>query len=126
MKTIIAGSRDITDYALLEQVIQESGFDITTVLCGLARGVDMLGNQYANRHRLGIMYFKADWSTYGKSAGYRRNVEMSNNAEACIILWDGISKGTKHMIDIAINKNLHLYVYNTRIAKGTIVSRIGA
>ncbi len=31
MKTIIAGSRTITDFSLVEQAITESGFEITKV-----------------------------------------------------------------------------------------------
>jgi len=47
MKVIIAGSRTCTDYSLLEEAIRESGFEITTVLCGGAKGADILGKQWA-------------------------------------------------------------------------------
>ena len=43
MKTIIAGSRSITDIQLLYDAIRESGFQITEVVCGEARGADRLG-----------------------------------------------------------------------------------
>lgn len=43
---------------------------------------------------------------YGKSAGYKRNSEMAEIADALIAFWDCSSKGTKDMIDIAKNKNL--------------------
>ena len=41
MKTIIAGSRDIVDYKIVEKTIINSGFNITTVISGTARGVDI-------------------------------------------------------------------------------------
>ena len=43
----------------------------------------------------------ADWNKHGKSAGYRRNEEMAKVADACICFWDGVSKGTMHMINLA-------------------------
>ena len=48
-----------------------------------------------------IKYFPADWNTYGKSAGFVRNIEMAENATALIAFWDGKSSGTKHMIETA-------------------------
>jgi uncharacterized protein YaaQ len=39
MKVIIAGSRNITDYQQVVQVVRDSGFRITEVVSGGARGV---------------------------------------------------------------------------------------
>jgi hypothetical protein len=43
VRTIIAGSRSITDPAIVGAVIAASGFEITEVVCGMAEGVDKLG-----------------------------------------------------------------------------------
>lgn len=43
MKTIIAGSRWITDAALVYRAIDLSGFDITEVVSGASCGVDTIG-----------------------------------------------------------------------------------
>ncbi len=45
MKTCIAGSRAVTDPALVEQAIAECGWTVTSVVSGGARGVDMLGEK---------------------------------------------------------------------------------
>lgn len=47
MRTIIAGSRDVEDYAMLQKAILDSGIPITVVLTGRARGVDKLGERWA-------------------------------------------------------------------------------
>ena len=47
MKVIIAGSRGVEDYALVEEAVKQSGFDITEVVSGTARGVDLLGEHWA-------------------------------------------------------------------------------
>lgn len=112
MKTIIAGSRTITDLRFLEESIEKSGLTITEVVCGGARGVDDLGRKWAgNGNRVPVKMFPADWDRHGKSAGYRRNVEMADYADALIAIWDGKSKGTKHMIEVAGDIGLEVFVF---------------
>lgn len=111
MKVIIAGSRDITNYDVLLEAIAESGFEITEVVCGGARGADALGETWARKHSLPIRYFYADWNKLGKRAGYVRNADMAKYGEALIALWDGSSKGTGHMIDLANSAGIHVYIH---------------
>jgi hypothetical protein len=113
MKTIIAGSREITDINDVLQAIawaKEEGFTISEVISGTARGVDKLGEEYARRNNLPVIRFPANWDKYGKSAGYRRNATMANFAQALIAVWDGKSRGTMHMIDLARAKGLRVFV----------------
>lgn len=110
MKTIIAGSRDINIYGTLLDAIEASEFEITEVLSGRANGVDKLGELWATLARVPISYYPADWDTYGKSAGYRRNAEMVKDAEALIAVWDGESRGTKHTIELAKKKGIPVYI----------------
>lgn len=115
MKVIIAGSRGIgtapsdwdygradrkieADYAFLKNVIQQSGFTITLVVSGTARGVDTLGERYAKDYGIPVKKFPADWAKHKTAAGPIRNREMANYADALIALWDGESRGTSHMI----------------------------
>lgn len=111
MKTIIAGSRNITDINLIWDAARRCGWKITGVVSGCARGVDSLGEIWAARNGFTVYPFPAEWGKYGKSAGYRRNFEMADNAEALIAIWDGESKGTRHMIEVAKEKGLKVYVH---------------
>lgn len=111
MKTIIAGSRTIYDYNCLKNAIAASKFNISTVISGTAKGADKLGEIYAKNRKIPLEQFPANWNKYGKSAGYIRNAEMAKNADALIALWDGKSKGTKHMIDIANKNNLIVFIW---------------
>ena len=107
MKLIIAGSREFNDYQLLIDTLREHELTVNTVsevVSGCARGADKLGERWAISQCLPIAKFPADWDSYGKRAGYVRNGEMAEYADACIVFWNGTSKGTKHMIDIAIRK----------------------
>ncbi len=113
MKVIIAGGRHFDDYELLQtamsQFIREIEPTSIEVVSGGARGADALGEHWAKDRGYPLTVFKADWDKYGKSAGYRRNAEMAEYADACMCFWDGESKGTKHMIDLSIKKNLISY-----------------
>ena len=105
-RVIIAGSRDFSDYDVLKsyadvKLSNISRRDSIEVVSGCARGADTLGERYAEERGYGIKKFPADWNRYGKSAGYLRNVEMAEYADALIAFWDGKSKGTEHMICIA-------------------------
>lgn len=112
MKTIIAGSRTFTDYALLcERCCR---MRITEVVSGGARGADLLGEKFAEEHDIPVKRFPAQWDKYGKSAGYKRNDLMAKYAESCVVFWDGVSKGTKHMIDLANKNSLKLHIIYLR------------
>lgn len=111
LKVIVAGGRDFSDYNLLSKTLGnlKKPFE---VVCGEARGADALGKRYSIEHGLKVHSFPADWNTHGKSAGYKRNEQMAEFADACVAFWDGHSRGTKHMIDIATRKGLKLLVVN--------------
>ena len=102
-RVIIAGTRTFQDYDLL---CRKCDFFFankrpTAIVCGEARGADSLGKKYAEEHNLQVNSFPADWNKYGKRAGYIRNREMAEHADALIAFWDGSSRGTQHMINLA-------------------------
>lgn len=117
-RVIVAGTREFDNYLLLRMKLTDYLSPIPNeeieIISGTARGADKLGEQYANDHNLKCIKFPADWNTYGKSAGYIRNAEMAKYASqehgVLFAFWDGKSKGTKHMIDLAYKYNLETYV----------------
>lgn len=113
MKVIIAGSRQISDYKTVMKFIESSGFHITEVVSGGAKGPDTLGEVYAEYNEIPYTRFIPDWDGLGKKAGILRNVEMGNYADGLIAIWDGASKGTKHMIDYMheLEKPVKVLVY---------------
>jgi len=111
MRTIIAGSRSVTNHTVLQSALAYVRWPITTFVSGTASGADRLGEQYAKENGIPLKQFPADWKKYGKRAGYLRNCEMAKNADACIVLWDGRSKGAKMMMGIAVERGLALFVW---------------
>lgn len=119
-RIIIAGSRDFNNYKLLEQSLLDfiGSFEHNQIeiISGTARGADRLGEQFSNSMNYNLVRFPADWDKYGKSAGYRRNAEMAKYASeedgVLFAFWDGQSRGTKHMIDLANKYDLEVHVIN--------------
>ena len=111
MKVIIAGSRSVNNYHSVLGAIRESGFNISEVVSGGAKGADSLGEKWAGQYNRDLKVFPAKWDEFGKSAGYRRNIEMADYADALIAVWDGESRGTRHMIDTAVDKGLKVHVF---------------
>ena len=115
-KVIVAGSRDFDDYPLLcwklDRLLAQKMGDVE-IVCGKARGADSLGEQYAKERGIPVRYSPADWRTLGQSAGYQRNTQMAQYADALVAFWDGRSKGTKHMIDTAQRFKLDIRVVLT-------------
>lgn len=113
-KLILAGGRWFNEYSKLciacDKIL--SLHDISEIVSGGASGADALGERYAKDRNLPVKLFSAQWDTYGKSAGYRRNEEMAEYATHLIAFWDGESKGTKHMINLAHRYHLHIKVIN--------------
>lgn len=110
MRTIIAGGRNITDIKALYSALDSCGWFPAVVISGGAKGADYLGERFAKDADIPLEIYPANWNKFGKSAGFIRNAEMADRAEALIALWDGISKGTGNMIDLARRKKLQVYV----------------
>lgn len=110
MKVIIAGGREFNNYALLKNTLDKLLKEDFDVVSGKARGADSCGERYAIHHGKRVHEFPADWDTYGKRAGYLRNAEMADFADILVAFWDGVSRGTKHMINLAKKKGLKVYV----------------
>ena len=71
------------------------------IISGGARGADALGERYARENGFKVERYPADWDTYGKSAGPRRNKQMAEVCDCAICFWDGQSRGTASMIEFA-------------------------
>ena len=112
LKLIIAGSRTISDFEMLNQALYKFAIpkDIE-VVCGMARGADTLGHDYALENNLTIRYFPANWKMHRKAAGFKRNIEMGDYADALLALWDGKSPGTYHMIHYMKSLGKPVYIF---------------
>ena len=82
-RVLVCGSRDGLDGLAFAQVdrcvgkvLEELGARDAEIVSGAARGGDAFGEQYAKAHGLPVARFPAEWDKHGKSAGFRRNLQM--------------------------------------------------
>lgn len=86
------------------------------IIEGGAKGADRVARDVAIQLGLTYKTFNADWDTHGKSAGYIRNAEMVNISHGTIALYDGVSKGTKHSINLSTKKGIPIMIESEEIA----------
>lgn len=102
IKLCVFGSRGYSDYPRmcqhLDQFVASQNTSDISIISGMAAGADSLAVRYAKERGLKLLPFPANWKQYGKSAGILRNAEMAKEATHFIAFWDGLSKGTGHMI----------------------------
>jgi len=98
MKLIIAGTRSFSSlsYTVQAAIDHYALTDIDEVVSGGAKGIDLLGETWADENNVPIKRFPADWSK-GKMAGPMRNKEMAAYGDALLLIWDGESKGSKNI-----------------------------
>lgn len=121
MKLLVCGSREFNSYEILktklDAVIKTLNTSDITIIHGGAEGADRLAGQYALDNQINCMCIPAKWKLYGKSAGFRRNIEMINmlsSRDLVVAFSVNQSKGTQHTIDNATSKNIKVIVYKFR------------
>jgi len=104
MKIAIIGSRTFNDYEKVKKVL-DTFPKIDLIVSGGAKGADYLGELYAYHNNIPKKIFYPEWDKYGKSAGFKRNKDIVDNADIIVAFWDGISNGTKNSINLAKKYN---------------------
>lgn len=123
MKVIIAGTRTITDYAVLLRTVSNCKFSdrISEVIVGCDEedfnkgklNFDILGYVWGRLNRKKVHcrpVTPQEWNRYGKPAGPMRNEKMAAEGEGLMACWDGLSRGTRDMIMAAQARGLPVFV----------------
>jgi hypothetical protein len=119
MRILVCGSRDWDDREMIRNAIMKECDRSTmpaplhvTIINGAARGADRISSEIAEELGVGILEVPANWSIWGKMAGPIRNEEMLKYApDVVLAFWDGMSKGTKNMVQIAKRKGFEVKVF---------------
>ncbi len=109
MKLLIAGSRTIDQFDLSQYITK----DVDLIISGGACGIDLLAEKYADDHRISKLIMRPKYHVYGKAAPILRNHEMVDLADRVLVVWDGVSRGTKDTIAYAKQqqKEIEVVIY---------------
>ena len=112
MRIIITGGRHRNDYYAVQSAILEYGHvgsnreAVTIVHGGCLTGIDDCASQFIfrNLHLVRGVVYAADWKTYGRAAGPKRNEQMAETgADLCLAFPAKTrSPGTRDMIRRAV------------------------
>ena len=110
-RVIIAGSSGFDDYTLFENkcnhfLSEKIKTHNIVILSGTSYKTYRVINQYSYEHNFITIPFNAEWGKYGENAVNISNEKMINCADAVIAFWDGKSKFTENLIDMAKSKGL--------------------
>ena len=117
MKVIIAGSRGIADFGLVETAMRQSGLEgkITEVALRGSSGLAHLGTQYADLHVLPVRRFEPSWNRGGRHdnrAELQRDDDLAGYADAAVAVWDRKSGDTQYLIRAMIQRGKETHVYD--------------
>ncbi len=107
MKVAVIGSRGLS-VPDLENYLPE---DTTEIISGGAKGVDTSARNYALSHGIKLTEFLPEYEKYGRSAPLKRNITIIENADMVLAFWDGVSHGTKFVIDHCKKRGIPLTIY---------------
>lgn len=121
MRVIVCGSRGWTNRELVaDELANLPG--CATIVHGAARGADRIAGQEAQKLGLLVEEHPADWNTHGKRAGWLRNEQMAMlGADLCIAFWDGSSRGTSHMMEMAAKHRIPVRCVNINFPNRVVV-----
>lgn len=110
MKLAIIGSRGIQN-ANIGELIRLYSLEPTTIISGGARGVDQSAARFAKANGLELLVFRPDYKKHLQGAPIRRNELIAMECDTMLAIWDGQSKGTKHVVQYAQKLGKHVIIH---------------
>ena len=108
------GGRDFIDLNFVNRVLDY--IKPTEVVHGAAKGADLLVDAWAKSNGAKINAYPADWSQYGKRAGYLRNkqmLDMHPDIELVVAFPGG--RGTEMMVQLAQERGVPTLVLSESV-----------
>src|ERR1039457_5369653 len=109
-RVLVTGSQDLDAEEVLRQALISAAFrgpqerDLIVVHGACPTGADAMVNTWATDYGFPAERHPADWTGYGKSAGFIRNAEMvALGADLCLAFYKqgAGNKGTDHCASLA-------------------------
>ena len=110
MKVAVIGSRGL----IVKNLDKYLPKDTTEIVSGGARGIDSCAENYAKENGIPTKIFLPEYEKYGRTAPLKRNILIIDYADAVVAFWDGVSHGTKFVIDNCKKMNKPVKIYTAK------------
>ena len=112
MKLAVVGSREGISKEYVFSVLDEYKGEISMVVSGGARGVDSFAAEWCDLNEVACtLVSPSDFSS--KFSYIERNWRIVDLSDKVLVFWDGVSRGTKSVIDYCKkkDKDISLFVF---------------
>lgn len=120
MKYLVCGSRGFIDYSLMYSVLRVVGPG-DTVIHGDAIGADRMAGTIARNRGAHVIPYPANWNTYGRTAGFKRNAEMVGTMPDLVFAFYAgkVTNGTAHTVKLARLAGIEVREYGAELASSS-------
>ena len=100
MRVAIIGSRKIEHpKKILKLILSNIPRGCSEIVSGGAIGIDSLAAAAAKQLGIHLVEFLPDYEKFGRGASLKRNLQIIEYSDTVLAFWDGVSRGTKYVID---------------------------
>ena len=110
MKVAVIGSRGLKIDDLGKYLPPEA----TEIVSGGAVGIDSCARDYALAQGIKLTEFLPEYDKYGRSAPLKRNITIIEHSDLVLAFWDGVSRGTKFVIDNCKKRGIPVRVFTPK------------
>lgn len=99
-RILVTGGRNYANVAKVFETLDklDAEHTIKLIIHGGAEGADSIADHWASLRWCHCSVYMADWDTYGKAAGPRRNAEMLANSKPDLVVAFPGGRGTADMV----------------------------
>lgn len=112
MRVAVIGTRNLN--VKIEKYLPDN---MTELISGGMKGVDMLAEKYADEHNIPKLIVNPEYSRYGIIAPILRNRLIIDISDMIVIIWDGKDRHIKDAINYSNYVNKEIIVYKIRSRK---------
>lgn len=125
MRALVCGGRDFDDWQWLSSTMDrvDDVWPLEALICGMARGADMLACQWAEYKGIKVLAFRARWHEFGRAAGPKRNGQMLREGKPDLVIAFPGGKGTANMVEQSRAANIEAWIMDGRPIEGFIQER---
>ena len=87
--------------------------DVAEIVSGGAKGIDACARAYAIDNGIKLTEFLPEYDKFGKVAPLKRNLAIIEYSDLVLIFWNGVSRGTKHVIENCQKRNVPHRVFKS-------------